>query len=75
MARALINKPKVILADEPTGSLDHDTSAEIGRMLLDISLSQGATLIAVTHNRDYARLFSQQLEMQTGGNLSAIKID
>lgn len=74
VARALINNPKVILADEPTGSLDVETSNEIGNLLLRLSRDKNVTLVAVTHNREYAALFNHQVEMLPGGNLSAIKL-
>jgi lipoprotein-releasing system ATP-binding protein len=52
IARALINHPRVLLADEPTGNLDADTGAEIIGLLRDLNQQEGLTIIMVTHNLD-----------------------
>src|SRR5262249_22165402 len=52
IARALINRPRVLLADEPTGNLDADTGAHIIRLLRDLNRDEGLTIIMVTHNLD-----------------------
>ena len=49
VVRALINKPKLLLADEPTGSLDKESADNIGRLLVELNRSEGAALIVVTH--------------------------
>lgn len=51
IARAILNKPELILADEPTANLDHDTSRQIMQILLSIR-DQGSTIVMVTHNRN-----------------------
>lgn len=51
-ARALINKPRVLLADEPTGNLDTASGAEVIRLLRDLNRADGLTIIMVTHNLD-----------------------
>jgi lipoprotein-releasing system ATP-binding protein len=57
VARALINEPKLLLADEPTGSLDQDTAERIGALLMKIHQDEGVTLVVVTH----AMTLAQQL--------------
>src|SRR5438552_5779999 len=52
IARALINRPRVLLADEPTGNLDADTGAQIVQLLRDLNRQNGLTIIMVTHNLD-----------------------
>lgn len=65
IARALINNPTVILADEPTGSLDTSTSNEIMDLLLTL-VSEGKTLIMVTHNDELANRCDINLKMIDG---------
>ena len=55
IARALINNPDVILADEPTGSLDEENAKEVEDRLLDIVKTGSRTLLLVTHNMDFAK--------------------
>jgi lipoprotein-releasing system ATP-binding protein len=52
--RALINEPELLLADEPTGSLDHDSAEILIDMLMELRRSQPFTLVAVTHSTDLA---------------------
>ncbi|MBL8793183.1 MAG: ABC transporter ATP-binding protein [Planctomycetia bacterium] len=52
IARALINRPRILLADEPTGNLDAETGAEIFGLLRDLNQQDGLTIIMVTHNLD-----------------------
>jgi ABC-type lipoprotein export system ATPase subunit len=55
IARALVNRPEILLADEPTGNLDSTTAAEIMALLLDHLSRDGTTLIMVTHDEELAR--------------------
>lgn len=65
IARALINNPKVVLADEPTGSLDSRRADEIKDILRDLT-RQGITVVMVTHNLELARSADRQLEIRDG---------
>ena len=66
VARALMNAPRILLADEPTGSLDHANSSDVGRMLLDLQKSDGLALICVTHNDELASWFDRQVRLDAG---------
>ena len=66
VARALINQPKLILADEPTGSLDPASTDTIADLLLDLNRDQGVTLIVVTHNDALARRMGKTFELRSG---------
>lgn len=66
VVRALINTPKLILADEPTGSLDKESSENLGRILVDLNREEGVALITVTHSMDLARLMSTVYNLQNG---------
>lgn len=65
IARAILVKPKVLLADEPTGNLDHDTGDKIASLLLDLNKKIGMTLVVVTHNPELAVLMNRRLEMKS----------
>lgn len=66
VCRALINRPQLLLADEPTGNLDRHTSEEIGTLLLDVTREHQAMLICVTHSLDLARRFGRHSELNDG---------
>jgi putative ABC transport system ATP-binding protein len=66
IARALANKPSVILADEPTGDLDTKTSVEVVQILTDTSKKENATVIVVTHDPLIAEKADRILEMRDG---------
>lgn len=66
IARALLLKPKVLLADEPTGNLDENTGAQVTDLLLDLNKKLGITLVTVTHNRDIAARMDRVLELRAG---------
>jgi lipoprotein-releasing system ATP-binding protein len=65
-ARALVTKPDVVLADEPTGNLDHETATEIQQLLQTLKQELGMSLIIVTHDRELAQSADRILTMQSG---------
>lgn len=71
LVRALINKPEILLADEPTGDLDEITEKQVMDFLENIHKTTGATLILVTHNEKLAQRAHLQFRM-SGGSLNAI---
>jgi ABC-type lipoprotein export system ATPase subunit len=66
VVRALINQPQLLLADEPTGSLDHASAQQLGQLLLELNREEGITLIVVTHAQDLAQLMGRRLELKDG---------
>ncbi len=66
VARALINDPKLLLADEPTGSLDQDTAERIGALLMKIHQDEGVTLVVVTHAVNLARQLGTVYKLDHG---------
>jgi putative ABC transport system ATP-binding protein len=69
LARALINRPKVLLADEPTGNLDSHTGTEIMDMIRDLNRQLGMTVVMVTHERALAERYAQRLIFLADGKL------
>lgn len=66
VARAMIKRPAVLLADEPTGSLDEDTAAAIADLLIDLNRQQGVTLIVVTHSLALAKRMNRRYKLDHG---------
>ncbi len=66
VVRALINQPPLLLADEPTGSLDHTSARQLGQLLLELNREEGVTLIIVTHALELARRMARVLELKDG---------
>lgn len=71
VVRALINQPQLLLADEPTGSLDHASAQQLGQLLLELNREEGVTLIVVTHARDLAQRMGRVLELRDGALAAA----
>ena len=66
MARALVNNPEIILADEPTGNLDSKTSAEVLGLIKRTSAEFRQTVVMITHNNDIARLADRIVRIEDG---------
>lgn len=66
VARALINSPRLLLADEPTGSLDHDTATGVMNLLHSLNRTENVALVVVTHARDLARQFDDVRTLRDG---------
>jgi predicted ABC-type transport system involved in lysophospholipase L1 biosynthesis ATPase subunit len=66
VARALMNRPQVILADEPTGNLDERTGDEVINLLLEVCAEEKTALVLVTHNPAHAKKTARQLFLKNG---------
>jgi ABC-type lipoprotein export system ATPase subunit len=66
VVRALINEPVLLLADEPTGSLDRASAENLARLLVEINREERVALIVVTHSTPLARLMGRTLELREG---------
>jgi putative ABC transport system ATP-binding protein len=70
MARALVNRPTILLADEPTGNLDSATGDEIMLLLREINETLGMTIVMVTHERPRAERFAHRMILMSDGKLA-----
>ena len=66
LARAFVVEPEVLLADEPTGSLDHATGAKVMALMFEMNRETGTTLVLVTHDRSIAARCDRQLHIEAG---------
>lgn len=66
VARALVNKPSVVFADEPSGNLDSRNAAELHKLFLDLRKDFGYSFVIVTHNEDLAAMADRKLVMKDG---------
>ena len=73
IARAIVNDPKLLLCDEPTGNLDPDMSMEIMKVLEDINNNRGTTIIMATHDRDIVNTMKKQVITLKEGRLVSFK--
>jgi len=69
LARALINRPQLLLADEPTGNLDSRTGTEIMNLILDLNRQMGMTVVMVTHERALAERYAQRMIFLADGRV------
>ena len=72
IARAIVKRPKLILADEPTAALDYTTSIEVLSVIEDIVRNQGATVMMVTHNPEIAKMADRVVKVRSG-RIASIK--
>ncbi|MCK4352693.1 ABC transporter ATP-binding protein [candidate division WOR-3 bacterium] len=66
VARALVNEPKIVLADEPSGNLDSKTSGDLHQLFLNLNKSQGVTFIIATHKESLCKIASKVFELKDG---------
>lgn len=66
VARAILNSPQIILADEPTGNLDESTANEVMEMFLSLCAECGTALLLITHNPDFAKRTARSVKMSGG---------
>ena len=66
VARSLVLKPTLLLADEPTGNLDRINAQAVGELLLELHRQENTILVVVTHSADLAKLFAARMEMNDG---------
>jgi lipoprotein-releasing system ATP-binding protein len=66
VARALINEPKLLLADEPTGALDRAAADNLANLLVELNREEGVALIVITHAQDFAQRMGRVLELRDG---------
>jgi len=66
VVRALINRPGLLLADEPTGALDHASAQELGQLLIELNREEAVTLIVVTHSLELARRMGRVMRLEDG---------
>jgi lipoprotein-releasing system ATP-binding protein len=66
LVRALVNQPQLLLADEPTGSLDQRSAQELGSLLVDLNREEGVTLVVVTHSTPLAAAMQRTVALRDG---------
>jgi putative ABC transport system ATP-binding protein len=66
IARGIVNRPAILLADEPTGNLDTATGRRVIDLLFELSSKHGTTLLLITHDRDLARQCHRTVHMADG---------
>jgi putative ABC transport system ATP-binding protein len=70
LARAFVNRPKILFCDEPTGNLDDETAQAMMELVFGLNRERGTTLVLVTHNLDLARRCSRVIRLRGGAIVS-----
>ncbi len=73
IARAFMNRPKILFADEPTGNLDADTASDVIKLIFDLNATRGTTLLLVTHDRELTRQATRTIRLRGGKLVSDSK--
>ena len=73
IARALVGKPALLLADEPTGALDSETGVMVLKLLLKMARDYGKTIVIVTHNQNIARMADVVVRVKNGRIQSCVE--
>ncbi|MBN2452045.1 MAG: ABC transporter ATP-binding protein [Lentisphaeria bacterium] len=66
VARSLVNRPRLLLADEPTGALDVESARELTALLVELNRSEAVALVVVTHSRELAAAMDRRLRLESG---------
>jgi lipoprotein-releasing system ATP-binding protein len=66
VARAIVQSPRAVLADEPTGNLDPETGSEVHSLLMELNRNHQITLVIVTHNQELAGMVDRTLHLEHG---------
>ncbi len=75
IARAIVNNPKILFADEPTGNLDSATGEQVTKLLFDLNKDKNVTLIIVTHDEDLAKKCNRQIRISDGQIVEGMATD
>ena len=70
LARAFVNRPKILFCDEPTGNLDGDTAHAMVDLIFGLNREKGTTLVLVTHDLDLARRCQRVIRLRSGAVVS-----
>jgi ABC-type lipoprotein export system ATPase subunit len=74
IARAIVKRPKIIFADEPTAALDYQTSIEVLTVFEEIVKSRGTTVVMITHNPEIAKMANRVVKLK-GGLVHSVKLN